>query len=224
MACFSKFVCTRCGFEILTEPHFYYRLMSGYQVTRKCSECKSIVREHLDMFEIPHFDSLRPFLQWIESEDFRIKHGFCPECHQRARLTLWSPVSNRCPRCRHMLTLKQKGIMMVDWYKSLLTSGPPDRPQIDVLPADGAIPRRTPQTSNTGRFCPRLSNWNQPLFAKRGSLQTDLPGKKTLLQHIFKSIQALYGFLNLGNSSDLCDGHPRMAGYPCEYKCGRRPM
>ena len=114
MACFSKYVCNHCGFEIMTEPHFYYRLMSGYQVTRKCSECKSIIREHLDLFELPHFDDPMSFLQWVESEDFRVKHGFCPECHQQARLSLWSPTVNRCPQCRHMLTLKEKDIMMVD--------------------------------------------------------------------------------------------------------------
>ena len=115
MATFNQYVCPHCGYEILTEPRFYYRLMSGYQVTRKCSECKEIIREHFDdLFEIPHFEFPEQFFHWIESYDFRTKYGICPECHKHARLTLWSPIMNRCPKCRHTMKLKVKNIMFVD--------------------------------------------------------------------------------------------------------------
>lgn len=114
MACFSKYVCKHCGFEILTEPRFYYRLMFGYNVTRKCSECKSIIHEHVDILDVPHFHDIEQFLEWIDNENFRVKHGFCPDCKKRARLTLWAPTTNRCPNCRHALSLIHKDIMMVD--------------------------------------------------------------------------------------------------------------
>lgn len=114
MACFSKYLCKHCGYEILTEPHFYYRLMSGYSITRKCSNCKSILREHFPWEEVPHFEEPEHFFNWIENNGFITKHGFCPECHQFTAQTLWSPVHNRCPKCRHALTLEQKNIMMVD--------------------------------------------------------------------------------------------------------------
>ena len=114
MATFSQYKCRHCGYEITTSPRFYYRIMSGYNVTRKCSECKSIIHEHVDDFEVPHFKYIEQFLEWIDNENFRVKYGFCPDCKKRARLTLWSPTTNRCPKCRHALTLSLKNIMMVD--------------------------------------------------------------------------------------------------------------
>lgn len=114
MACFSQFTCKHCGFEILTEPRFYYRLMSGYYVTRKCSKCKSIIEEHFQYTDIPVFRDPEDFFKWIESNDFHSKYDFCPKCHHKSRLTLWSPTTCRCPKCRHMLTMTQKNIMMAD--------------------------------------------------------------------------------------------------------------
>lgn len=114
MACFSKYVCKHCGFEILTEPRFYYRLMSGYTITRKCGNCKSIIREHFPWSCVPHFEEPAQFFEWIANNDFITEHGLCPECNQPGPLTLWSPTRNRCPKCKHAMTLIPKDIMMAD--------------------------------------------------------------------------------------------------------------
>ena len=114
MACFSQYVCKHCGFEIMTEPHFYYRIKFGYMITRKCSACKCIIHEPFDDNIIPYFEDTRSFFQWIETDDFRNKSGVCPDCHQSAKFTLWSPTTNRCPKCNHKMTLIRKNIMMVD--------------------------------------------------------------------------------------------------------------
>ena len=113
MATLSLYKC-RCGFEITTSSRFYYRIMSGYNVTRKCSVCKTIIHEHVCDYEVPHFETVEQFLQWIDKENFRVRYGRCPECNNWARLTLWSPTTNRCPKCRHALSLRLKNIMMVD--------------------------------------------------------------------------------------------------------------
>ena len=114
MATFSLYKCRNCGFEITTSSRFHYRLMYGYNVTRKCTACKSIIHEHVDIFDVPHFENVEQFLEWIENEDFRVRYRVCPECHNRTRLTLWSPTTNRCPKCRHSLSLELKNIMNVD--------------------------------------------------------------------------------------------------------------
>ena len=115
MALFSQYKCKHCGFEILTSPTFYYRTMIAYGITRKCSCCKEIIHETFGLFDLPRFDNPEEFFKWIENEDFHTKNGVCPDCHKKTRLTLWSPTTNRCPKCgRYWLTCIHKNIMCVD--------------------------------------------------------------------------------------------------------------
>lgn len=84
-----------CGFEVTTEPHGHYSLMSGEYYNFLCHECKDVVA--------------------ISAKEIA-KAGYflkCPECGSE-ELECWSP-NGKCPKCGSFGSfIELPGVMMAD--------------------------------------------------------------------------------------------------------------
>jgi DNA-directed RNA polymerase subunit RPC12/RpoP len=81
MATFSLYKCPKCGYEVHTEPHGYYALMSGQYYNFKCGGCKNIVSISA---------------QELAEMDYNPR---CPQCNDGDHLSTWNPIDGKCPRC-----------------------------------------------------------------------------------------------------------------------------
>lgn len=81
MAQFKTYRCTKCGYEVQTEPKGHYALMSGAYYNFKCAKCKEIVALSAEQLA-----EQRYFIQ-------------CPECGKSDCLSTWNPIEGHCPKC-----------------------------------------------------------------------------------------------------------------------------
>ena len=86
----------------------YYRLMSGYQMTVLCANCKTIHRVTPPTFTPGSEEDTLLFLKEL---DVKNRLSRCPTCGARGHFQIWQP-SDRCPNCRGVLTQKVIGLMV----------------------------------------------------------------------------------------------------------------
>ena len=96
MATFRIYKCTKCSYEVRTEPSGYYALMFGEFYNYSCPKCRQIVSIKQDFGALP-------------SE----KKPRCPECGSKA-ITKWNPVRGKCPKCSGKMEVVPDLIIMAD--------------------------------------------------------------------------------------------------------------
>lgn len=79
MAEFRLYRCTKCGYEVQTEPSGHYALMSGMWQKCLCSHCEEIVS--------------------VPDED--LNEQTCPNCDESGCLSSWNPIDGCCPKCKN---------------------------------------------------------------------------------------------------------------------------
>ena len=96
MATWRTYKCTKCGYEVNTEPSGEYALMSGEYCNYLCPDCSEIV-------SVGHGFNASP------SEE----KPKCPECGSEA-ITKWNPVHGKCPKCGGKMKVVPGTIIMAD--------------------------------------------------------------------------------------------------------------
>jgi len=97
MATFRLYRCKKCGYEIQTDPHGHYGLMSGEYYDFRCVKCKEIVSIHVDNLA---------------------RDGYfptCPECGaSNEDLYTWNATEGKCPKCNGEIEEQIGCIIMAD--------------------------------------------------------------------------------------------------------------
>lgn len=95
MATWRSYRCTKCSYEVNTEPSGQYVLMSGVYYNYLCPKCKKIVSVKRDA---------------VSSLKEKPK---CPDCGSEL-ITKWDPVHGRCPKCSGKMKVVSGTLIMAD--------------------------------------------------------------------------------------------------------------
>ena len=97
MALMQKYLCPKCGFEIMAEDNFHYGLMSGEYAYFKCSKCKCISEKRLPYWADFSIMTIQNEMTMKEIEKIQ-SDGRCDNCGKIGALTPWAPRLG-CPKC-----------------------------------------------------------------------------------------------------------------------------
>lgn len=94
MARWFTYRCLECGYEVQTDPHGKYMLMSGEYENYMCPQCKEIV-------------SIKTYPVSTSNK------ATCPECGCNS-LTKWNPVKCKCPKCKGKMVKDTNTMILAD--------------------------------------------------------------------------------------------------------------
>ncbi len=94
MAALKMYVCSKCGFEIMTTPQGHYTLGSGEHFNFHCHNCSNIVLLSAEELVKAGVDGIK-----------------CPECGHSGDLYSWNPIDGVCPECG--IGLKEDSSMLI---------------------------------------------------------------------------------------------------------------